>query len=128
MIANVFLWSKFRWVWALVVVGLGGAAVRSDAAVRVVTTTSMVTDLVKQVGGDAVIVEGLMGPGVDPHLYKAAPSDVVKLQKAQVIFYNGLMLEGKMSEVFSRLARSKRGGPCHHGAAAKGPAAVSGRS
>ncbi len=109
MIANVFLWSKFRWVWALVVVGWVGAAVRSEAAVRVVTTTSMVTDLVKQVGGDAVIVEGLMGPGVDPHLYKAAPSDVVKLQKAQVIFYNGLMLEGKMSEVFSRLARSKRG-------------------
>lgn len=75
---------------------------------RVVTTTSMVTDLVRKVGGDRVTVEGLMGPGVDPHLYKPGASDVVKLQRAQVIFYNGLLLEGKMTDLFERMAGSKR--------------------
>lgn len=75
----------------------------------VVTTTTMITDLVKQVGGDRVNVVGLMGPGIDPHLYKPTASDVIRLQKAQAVFYNGLMLEGRMSDLFDRLAkRGKR--------------------
>ena len=49
-----------------------------------------------------------MGPGVDPHLYKAAASDITKLQQADVIFYSGLLLEGKMQDIFAKLARSKR--------------------
>jgi len=68
----------------------------------------MVSDLVKQVGGDRVEVQGLMGPGVDPHLYKAAASDVSKLQGADVIFYSGLLLEGKMQDVFAKMARTKK--------------------
>ena len=82
-----------------------------DAAprtIKVTATTGMVADLVKQVGGDRVEVEGLMGPGVDPHLYKAAASDVVKLQRADVIFYSGLLLEGKMTDLFARMARLKK--------------------
>lgn len=50
-----------------------------------------------------------MGPGVDPHLYKAGAQDVVKLQRADVIFYNGLLLEGKMGDLLTRIARSKGG-------------------
>jgi manganese/zinc/iron transport system substrate-binding protein len=68
----------------------------------------MVADLARSVGGDRVEVEALMGPGVDPHLYKAAASDVTKLQQADVIFYSGLLLEGKMQDIFGKLARSKR--------------------
>ncbi len=75
---------------------------------RVVATTSMVADLVSQVGGAHVKVAGLMGPGVDPHLYKATASDVVKLQRADVIFYNGLLLEGKMTDLFTKMARTKK--------------------
>lgn len=75
------------------------------APVYVVTTTSMITDLVKQVGGDRVTVAGLMGPGIDPHLYKATASDVTRLQKAKAIFYNGLMLEGRMGDLFDRHAK-----------------------
>jgi len=75
---------------------------------RVTTTTSMVTDLVKQVGGDRVEVQGLMGAGVDPHLYKASASDITKLQRAEVIFYNGLLLEGKLQDVFAKMARTKK--------------------
>ena len=80
----------------------------ADKKIDVTVTTTMVADLVRQVGSERVAVEALMGPGVDPHLYKAAASDVSKLQKAQVIFYSGLMLEGKMQEVFENLSRAKR--------------------
>lgn len=76
--------------------------------INLTATTTMVASLVRDIGGDRVAVETLMGPGVDPHLYKAAASDVSKLQKAQVIFYSGLLLEGKMQEIFTNLARSKR--------------------
>lgn len=97
-------WRKVRWIFLV----LAFAAVGRAAALNVVTTTSMVTDLVKQVGGDRVVVEGLMGPGVDPHLYKATASDVMKLSRAAVIFYNGLVLEGKMTDLFTRMARTKK--------------------
>ncbi len=80
----------------------------SGGKIRVTTTVTMVGDMVKQVGGDRVEVQGLMGPGVDPHLYKATASDVTKLQNANVIFYSGLLLEGKMQDIFSKLARAKK--------------------
>src|SRR5688572_6172501 len=83
-------------------------AVAAPAPVRVVTTTTMVTDLVKEIGGDRVDVAGLMGPGVDPHLYKPTASDVTRLQKAQLVFYSGLHLEGQMAQLFERLAKSGR--------------------
>lgn len=88
--------------------GLVAAALTQGSAAKmnVVTTTTMVTDMVKEVGGDRVSVVGLMGPGVDPHLYKPASGDVVKLQRAKVIFYSGLMLEGRMSDLFFRMART----------------------
>jgi manganese/zinc/iron transport system substrate-binding protein len=76
--------------------------------ISVSATTTMVADLVRDVGGDRVSVDTLMGPGVDPHLYKAAASDISKLQKAQIIFYSGLLLEGKLEEVFTSLGRTKR--------------------
>jgi manganese/zinc/iron transport system substrate-binding protein len=78
------------------------------APLRVVSTTGMVNDLVLRVGGDRVVSETLMGPGVDPHLYKSTAADVVKLQRADVIFYNGLLLEGKMTELFERMRRQKK--------------------
>jgi manganese/zinc/iron transport system substrate-binding protein len=63
----------------------------------------MITDLVKNIGGEAIEVNGLMGAGVDPHLYKASEGDVAKLFGADVIFYNGLHLEGKLVEVFEKM-------------------------
>lgn len=76
--------------------------------IKVTATITMITDLVKQVGGDRVEVQGLMGAGVDPHLYKASASDVTKLQNADVIFYCGLLLEGKMQDVLTKLARKNK--------------------
>ncbi len=74
---------------------------------NVVTTTSMITDLVKNIGRDAIEIQGLMGSGVDPHLYKASEGDVSKLVNADVIFYNGLHLEGKLVEIFEKMQHSK---------------------
>jgi manganese/zinc/iron transport system substrate-binding protein len=91
----------------LLTVALSGVAAEGRK-IKVTTTTSMVTDLVKTVGGERVEVLGLMGAGVDPHLYKASASDITKLQRAEVIFYNGLLLEGKLQDVFAKMARTKK--------------------
>ena len=74
---------------------------------QIVATTSMLADLVTQLAGDKANVQGLMGPGVDPHLYKATEGDVIRMTQADLIVYNGLHLEGKMTEVFEQM--EKRG-------------------
>lgn len=71
---------------------------------KVVCTTTMITDMLKELGGDKIHVQGLMGSGVDPHLYKASEGDVSKLFEADVIFYNGLHLEGKLVDVFEKMS------------------------
>lgn len=87
------------WAW-------GARADDGPEKIRVVATTGMVADLVRGVGGDRVEVEGLMGPGVDPHLYKPTAADAAMLGKADAIFYSGLMLEGRMGDLFAKLARA----------------------
>jgi len=79
----------------------------SSRTINVVATTGQVGDVVSNVGGDRVQVRTLMGPGVDPHLYKASAGDITALQNADVIFYNGLELEGRLTEIFERLAATK---------------------
>lgn len=81
--------------------------VSAHANLNVVTTTGMIADLTQNIGGDQVKVTSLMGTGVDPHLYKATQGDLRKLMKADVIFYNGLHLEGKMQDIFEKMARNK---------------------
>ncbi len=77
----------------------------TDGKFHIVTTTSMITDLVENIGGDKVVVQGLMGAGVDPHLYKASEGDVSKLFNADMILYSGLHLEGKLVEVFEKMQK-----------------------
>jgi manganese/zinc/iron transport system substrate-binding protein len=74
--------------------------------IKVTTTVGMIADAVKNVGGDRVEVNGLMGPGVDPHLYKATAGDVEALNGADIIFYGGLELEGRMTDIFVKMARN----------------------
>ncbi len=78
---------------------------------RVAATVGMITDIVRNVAGDKAEVTGIIGEGVDPHLYKPTRNDVVTLQRADIIFYNGLLLEGKMTDVLVRVAR--QGKPVH---------------
>lgn len=79
----------------------------AQAQINIVTTTGMIADLTQNIGGDEVKVTALMGSGVDPHLYKATQGDLRKLLRADLIFYNGLHLEGKMQDVFEKMARKK---------------------
>ncbi len=100
--------------WACVLIVLLGcrrADQRADSIRRypmqVVCTTGIVADLVRHVGGEHVHVTTLMGPGVDPHLYKPTPGDVRRLTAADAVFYNGLHLEGRLADLLSRLDRWK---------------------
>lgn len=87
--------------------GQTGANMGANGKLRITTTTGMIADAAQEVGGEHVEVTGLMGPGIDPHLYKASQGDVKKLDDADIIFYNGLHLEGKMGELFEQLEKTK---------------------
>jgi len=91
----------------LVVLGCasGGDGDADDGRLVVVTTTGMIADAATNVGGEHVKVTALMGPGIDPHLYKASEGDVARLAGADLILYNGLHLEAKMAEVLGEMNR-----------------------
>jgi manganese/zinc/iron transport system substrate-binding protein len=100
--------------WLLGLAGCGGAGSDSTPAtdanpgpLRVVTTIGMIADTARRIAGPHAAVESLMGPGVDPHLYKASESDVRRLAEAELILYNGLHLEGKMADILVKMARAR---------------------
>jgi len=75
---------------------------------RILATTGMIGDLASRIGGERATVDVLMGPGIDPHRYIPAYDDEVRMRKADVIFYNGLHLEGKMTDVFEKMVAHSR--------------------
>lgn len=75
--------------------------------IRAVVTVGMVADLVRQIGGERVEVTQIMGSGVDPHLYKATRDDVRRLMDAEIVFYCGLMLEGRLTDTLKQLQSSR---------------------
>lgn len=83
----------------------GSSGDLSGREIKVTVTTGMIRDTVAKIGGERTQVTGLMGPGVDPHLYKASEGDIARLQEADIIFYNGLFLEGKMGDILVKIAR-----------------------
>jgi manganese/zinc/iron transport system substrate-binding protein len=108
-----FLITSLLLIFTLAIIacseGAGGSeeADFSQRPVRVVTTTAQIADAVENIGGDRVLVESLMGPGSDPHLYVASESDVSRLSEADIIFYNGLFLEARMQSVLQQLGQRK---------------------
>ena len=72
---------------------------RSDSRIKAVATTGMIADLVRQIGGSHVHVTQLINAGVDPHLYKPIRDDVVAIMASDIVFYNGLKLEGRMADL-----------------------------
>ncbi|WP_010195216.1 metal ABC transporter solute-binding protein, Zn/Mn family [Bacillus sp. m3-13] len=84
-----------------------GANSDEKETIQVTTTIAQIADIVENIGGDKVKVESLMGPGIDPHLYKASQGDLSKLNDADIIFYNGLRLEGRMGEILNKMTEEK---------------------
>ncbi len=80
---------------------------KGDYPIQVVCTTGQIADAVRQVGGKHIQVTALMGPGVDPHLYRALPMDINALKAADLIFFNGMHLEGRMADVLVGMARGR---------------------
>ncbi|MEM9353012.1 MAG: zinc ABC transporter substrate-binding protein [Planctomycetota bacterium] len=79
-----------------------------EAPIRAVCTTGQVADIVRVVGGDRVVVEAMMGPGVDPHLYRPTAADPDRILDADIAFFSGLHLEGRMVEILRNTAKQKR--------------------
>ncbi len=80
---------------------------KKEGQTHIVCTTGMIKDAVENIVGNKANIKALMGPGVDPHLYKATQGDLKKLQRADIIVYNGLFLEGKMGDVLQKLSNKK---------------------
>ncbi|WP_230502926.1 metal ABC transporter solute-binding protein, Zn/Mn family [Sutcliffiella rhizosphaerae] len=78
-----------------------------ENTIKVTTTIAQIGDIAENVGGEKVTVESLMGPGIDPHLYQASQGDIRKLNDAEIIFYNGLRLEGRMGDILNKMSESK---------------------
>lgn len=108
---NGWMTGSFAILLLALIAGCGSQDAAPKAArsgkVKVLATTGMIADIARVVGGEQAEVEGLMGAGVDPHLYKANESDIRKMAAADVIFYNGLNLEGKMGDIFVRMRGKK---------------------
>ncbi len=104
-------WLALLAICSMILAGCGPSTEGSNPVdrkvVTIVATTGMIADVVANIGGDYVNVHPLMGPGVDPHLYKATESDVSKLLNADMIIYNGLFLESRMTEIFEQMSARK---------------------
>jgi manganese/zinc/iron transport system substrate-binding protein len=85
----------------------GEDANEKEEIIHVVTTIAQIGEPISKIGGDLIEVESLMGPSVDPHLYNPTQSDISKVGKADVIFYNGLNLEANMVDMFEQIGESK---------------------
>jgi manganese/zinc/iron transport system substrate-binding protein len=83
------------------------SAFGGDYPIQAIATVGMVADIVRNVGGEHVAVTQIMGAGVDPHLYKATRDDVQMIMDSDIVFYSGLMLEGKLSDTLIKSARRK---------------------
>ncbi|MXQ06345.1 zinc ABC transporter solute-binding protein [Alphaproteobacteria bacterium GH1-50] len=92
---------------ALVLGGMSAPA-RASGVLDVVATTGMIADVARRIGGDAVTVKALMGPGVDPHAYRQTRSDIVALARADLVLWNGLYLEAQMEDFMADLAGRTR--------------------
>ena len=89
---------------ALVAGSLFNTSAMAAEPISVVATTGMIADVAREIGGDAIKVKALMGPGVDPHAYRQTRTDIVSLAQADLVLWNGLYLEAQMEDFLADLA------------------------
>lgn len=108
MLAHLSLRRLLPFAATLLAACVAGVEAADDPRLRVVATTGMVADAVERIAGDRVRLHSLMGPGIDPHLYKATAGDVRAIAAADLILYNGLHLEAATGEVLAEMGRRTR--------------------
>lgn len=102
-----------RYIFVITLIALGAFVIHTQPTKAersegyIVTTTAQIADIVENISAQDFIITHLMGSGVDPHLYRPTRSDVVKLRKADHVFYNGLHLEGQMVKLLDTLSAEK---------------------
>ncbi len=82
--------------------------IKDSKKLSILSTTSIINDLVKEIGGERVVARALMGPGIDPHAYRAKEEDARLLFNSEIIFYNGLNLEAKLGNILKKLGEEKQ--------------------
>lgn len=110
LLAGFCLFCLVCTLWASGRIGKEGPVGGQKQTLRIVTTTGMIADMVRQLTSEIpgkVQVDSLMGPGIDPHAYQASHGDIAKLREADIVLYNGLSLEGKMEKILEGLAQTK---------------------
>lgn len=75
--------------------------------IKVVATVGMIGEPLARIGGSHLNIETIIGQGGDPHLYKPSPKDLQRMVQADIIFYSGLHLEGRMGEVLEAYSKKK---------------------
>lgn len=105
--ANLWIGSVLVLGFLLLAACSGETAANENGRLQIVATTGQIADAVRNVAGDAADVTGLLGPGIDPHLYVPTEGNVTTFSEADVIFYNGLHLEAQMSRIMEQMAESK---------------------
>ncbi|HMO12843.1 MAG TPA: zinc ABC transporter substrate-binding protein [Pirellulaceae bacterium] len=114
-----FLAKNFAWTILFGFLFLSGCDTRpsresltpnEDAGnrLKIVATVGMVADIVREVGGERVHVIQLIGSSIDPHLYRATRDDVQEIMRADIVFYSGLRLEGRMGDTLAKLMDRKK--------------------
>jgi len=77
----------------------------SSRTIQITATIGMIAEPLRQIAGDRAEVTTLIGHGIDPHLYKPTSSDLRTLRESDAIFYNGILLEGRLTQVLESAAR-----------------------
>jgi manganese/zinc/iron transport system substrate-binding protein len=97
-----------RWLLFTLTVVLAWPLAAWAQPLKVVATTGMIADAAREIGGDAVEVRALMGPGVDPHAYRQTRTDILAATKADLVLWHGLYLEAQMEEFLLRLGQKRK--------------------
>lgn len=108
MIQRLFCALLLLLVFGIAACSNGNDTTPGEGRPKIVTTTGIIADAVREIADTLADVKALMGAGVDPHLYKATQSNLSDLSSATIVFYNGLHLEGKMVEALEKLGRNRK--------------------
>ncbi|MCX6057352.1 MAG: metal ABC transporter substrate-binding protein [Chloroflexi bacterium] len=85
--------TVFTTLAALFLTACGSVPKSSDGALKVLASTTFLADITQNIAGNRLRVDSLLPFGADPHAYQAAPSDMAKISKSNLLVLNGIEYE-----------------------------------